>query len=71
MKGSRKGDNDWRIPSRLSALPHTLTRWNEFSISYNDEKSDGGDELIAFKGWVIKVIFTEDTLSSTKAFDIS
>lgn len=41
------------------------------SVSYNNKKSDRGDELIAFKRWVVEIIFAEDTLSGAKAFDES
>jgi hypothetical protein len=46
-----------------------LKRWVELSVSYNNKKSNRGDELIAFKRRVVEIVFAENTLSGAKPFE--
>jgi hypothetical protein len=44
---------------------------NYSAFPYDNKKTDGGDELVAFERLVIEIVFAEDTLSGAKTYDES
>ena len=50
----------------LVILFHAAMMKKKSSNTYHDEKSNGGDELVAFKWRILEVILAKDTLRGTK-----